>query len=204
MHTALRATSQTLATLLGQRLAEIADLAPFFGPGGTMVVSLATPDEMETLGEEGVSLWLYRLVRDESLLNRPPKRVGFDGLQRRPLPVRCHYLITPIVEAATAAAAETEQTILGRVLQCFHDQPFLRGVDLQNDFAGTAIELTARLEPLALEEITRIWDALDRSYQLCLSYEVTVVEIASAKETESASPVEILLSEYGTMRRSAS
>jgi hypothetical protein len=204
MHTALRATSQTLAAVIGRRLAEVPDLAPLFGPGGNMVVSLATPDELETIGDQGVSLWLYRLVRDENLINRPPRRVGFDTLQRRPLPVRCHYLVTPIIEAATASAAETEQTILGRILQCFYDQPFLRGVDLQNDFAGTSVELTARLEPLSLEEITRVWDALDRSYQLCLSYEVTVVEIDAAREPEQASPVEIVLPEYGTMRRQAS
>jgi hypothetical protein len=42
---------------------------------------------------------------------------------------------------------------------------------------------------MALEEITRIWDALNESYQLCLTYEVSIAWIASRNESESAAPV---------------
>jgi hypothetical protein len=54
-----------------------------------------------------------------------------------------------------------------------------------------------RLEPLSLESITRVWEALDRPYQLCVSYEVTVVPIDSAHEPVVVVPVDVVVPEYG-------
>jgi hypothetical protein len=177
MITALRATSETLAAAVRRSLRAEATLTALFAAPGA--VSLATPDEMAQAGVTGLSVWLYRVDRDDMLLNMDEETVDAGLIRRRPLPVRLHYLFTPIISLTAATAPETEQHILGAVLQTFHDHPFLRGPDLQGDFAGTDVELTVRLEHLAIEETTRIWDSLDRSYQLCLSYEVSVVLIAS-------------------------
>jgi len=57
--------------------------------------------------------------------------------------------------------------------------------------------LKLRLEPLSLDEITKVWDALEDSYQLSVSYEVSLVDIASELEPELVSPVEVTLVEYG-------
>jgi hypothetical protein len=54
-----------------------------------------------------------------------------------------------------------------------------------------------RLEPMSLEEITRVWDALEGSYQLSVSYEVSVVNITPELEPERVAPVEIAMPEYG-------
>ena len=199
MYTALRATSQTLAEYLRQRLESDSNLATFFDSalGGTMVVSLNTPQEMTENDAQGLSVWLYRVVRDEQRLNLPPERLDQNHLRRTPLPVRLHYLITPIAKSNTGANPETEQAILGKVLQAFHDYPKLRGTHLQDDLEGTTVELNIRLEPMSLEEVTRVWDALDRSYQLSVSYEVSVVHIQSEREADDVAPVEVVLPEYG-------
>jgi hypothetical protein len=193
MYTALRATSQTLAEYLRQRLEADANLGPFFSSslGGTMVVSLNTPQQMADNDTEGLSVWLYRVVRDDQRLNAPPERIDGNQLRRTPLPVRLHYLVAPITGSGAEASPETEQ------LQAFHDHPKLRGTDLQDDFRGTTVELNVRLEPLSLEEITRVWDALDRSYQLSVSYEVSVVYIYSEREPDDITPVEVVLPEFG-------
>ena len=88
--------------------------------------------------------------------------------------------------------------MLGKVLQTFHDHPVVRGVDLQGSLEGTAVELRVTLETLSLEEITRIWTALnaESGYQLSVSYEVQVVEIESARETEEVVPVMELVPQY--------
>jgi uncharacterized protein DUF4255 len=75
----------------------------------------------------------------------------------------------------------------------------LRGAELQAEFAGTEIELRVRLEPLTLEEITRVWEALEGSYQLSVSYELSVVNIVPELESERVSPVEIAIPEYGVI-----
>jgi hypothetical protein len=202
MYTALRATSLTLAQFLRSRFETDPNLAPFFNPGlgGTMVVSLQTPEEMNAAPEEeGLSVWLYRVVRDEDRLNLPPERLGPGRIHRAPLPLRLHYLMTPLTNAKANAGPETEQVVLGKVLQTFYDHPLLSGADLQDDFSGTTLELAVRLETLSLEEIARVWDSLEGSFQLSASYEVSLVMIRSGLEPEDVPPVEVVLPEFGTI-----
>ncbi|HET9297769.1 MAG TPA: DUF4255 domain-containing protein [Candidatus Binatia bacterium] len=194
MYTALRATSRTLAKFLETKFQADPLLSGFFGGG--MVVSLATPQEMNEKPAEGLSVWLYRIIRDEQRLNDPPVRISATELQPPPLPVRLHYLITPVTNQQTGDP-ETEQLILGKVLQLFHSQSVLRGADLQAEFSGTETELRVRLEPQSLEEVTRVWEALEGSYQLSVSYEVSVVNILPELEPEQVSPVMISMPEYG-------
>ncbi len=194
MYTALRATSRTLAKFLETKFQADPLLSGFFGGG--MVVSLATPQEMNEKPAEGLSVWLYRIIRDEQRLNDPPVRISATELQPPPLPVRLHYLITPVTNQQTGDP-ETEQLILGKVLQLFHSQSVLRGADLQAEFSGTETELRVRLEPQSLEDVTRVWEALEGSYQLSVSYEVSVVNITPDLEPEQVSPVMISMPEYG-------
>jgi hypothetical protein len=197
MHTALRATSKTLAKLLQERL-EV-DLAAQFVTG-SKVVSLATPEEMTDGNRQGLSVWLYAVIRDPEQLNAPPARTGPGRRRRPPLPLRAHYLMTPlVVNTGTPDPSETEHEILGVVLQTFHDHPVLRGPDLQDTLRGTDAELFVRLEQLSLESITRMWESLQRSYQLSVSYEVSVVHIDSRRQPEDLSPVTTAIPEYGLM-----
>jgi hypothetical protein len=96
-----------------------------------------------------------------------------------------------------AQSPETEQLILGKALQLFHSLPILRGVHLRGDFAGTQVVLHMRLEPLSLEDLSRVYDALERSFQLSVSYEVSVVYIESELEPEDVTPVEVVIPEVG-------
>jgi hypothetical protein len=197
--TALRATSLTLRGLLRSEFAATPLLAPSFVAGGGMTVNLATPQEMLTAGDTGISLWLYRIVRDEQRLNMSPTRVGLDREQRAPLPLRLHYLITPLADGNRAV--EMEQALMGRVLQTFHDIPIVEGALLRDDFAGTGARLTVRLESHGVEEITRVWDALERPYQLCVSYEVSVVLVDSHRPLQPVPPVRSASVETGVAER---
>jgi hypothetical protein len=186
--------------LLSRALITDSELDVFFDPGlgGAMVVSLDTPQELVTLQREGVALWLYRVRRDDQTLNTPPRRLASNRIVPPPLPLRLHYLVVPVVEHATRPqASELEQHILGKTLQVFNDSTSLRGSLLLDDLAGLDLELFVRLEPMSLEEITRVWDALDLSYQLSVSYEVSVLPIASALAVDEVRPVDVALPEYG-------
>ncbi|MGF6871002.1 DUF4255 domain-containing protein [Paraburkholderia sp. MM5477-R1] len=196
MFTHIRAASLTLQSVLQRRFRADPGLAQMFDPmmGGTAIISLATPDGMETAGDTGLSMWLYRLIRDEQLLNEPPRRIPTNLVRRQPLPVRAHYLMTPIITGnAKMPAPEAEQLIIGSVLQTFHDEPLISGSDLAGSYEGTAIELAVRLETLGLDETSRIWEGLERSYQLSISYEVAVVVIGSALQPISAPTVKVVM-----------
>jgi len=192
MYQALFATSETIRRYLEDRIVGIAI-------AGFMPVVLNTPEEIRSTNSQGISVWLYRIVRDADRLNDPPERLAWNQVKPPPLPLRLHYLITPVTDNANPAlgSPSDEQLLLGRVLQIFHSHPILRGADLQGPFVGTAAELRMRLEPMTLEEITRVWEALEGSYQLSVSYEVSLVNIDVDTEPEEVSPVQVALPEYG-------
>jgi hypothetical protein len=204
VYTALRATSVTITQLLESRLRADPALGTLFDPGlgGTMEVSLRTPQEMREASQQGLSVWLYRVARDEQLLNVPPRRVSVDRLRPLPLPLRLHYLMSPIIVNGdnAAAAPALEQAVLGKVLQTFHDTPIVEGADLRDDLVGSGATLHVRLEPQGLEEITRVWDALEASYQLCVSYEVGVVLVESDRPDRAVSVVDVVAPETGVAR----
>jgi hypothetical protein len=205
MSTALRDTSVSLQTLIENTLSADPEVQALLPPGDTLKVSLNTPDEMEEAGDQGLSLWLYRVVRDDNRLNAPPTRTAPDRLRPPPLPMRLHYLLTPLFERLHGIAApELEQTLLGKVLQLFYETPQLRHGMLVGVLAGQDLEITVRLETLSLDELARVWDSLDRSYQLSLAYEVAVVPILSRRSIFSGPPVGIFLPEYGVAAQVAS
>ena len=201
---AINATTGTLVNLLSAQFIADPLLRPFFdaGMGGGMVLSARTPQEMADSNEAGLSVWLYRIARDAEMLNMPPRRTGVDSFEYRPLPLRLHYLMTPVVNDTDVSGNDPglEQFVIGKVLQTLHDTPVLKGALLQGDLAGSGACLTVRLEPLNLEEITRVWDAMESSYQLCISYEVSLVLIASNKDDERIAAVGSLEPEYGVIR----
>jgi hypothetical protein len=196
MHTALRATSRTLQEYL--RTGFIADsaLGPFFDPaqGGSMQVSLNTPEEMETNNLEGLSVWLYRIERDDQRLNAPPTRPTPNRLAPTSLPLRLHYLVAPMVALDSAfplVSPGREQEILGKAMQLLYVRPVLRGADLRDTLTGSDERISIRLEPMSLEEITRVWNALEQPYQLSVSYEATLALVAADAQPAVIAPVRI-------------
>jgi hypothetical protein len=205
---AISATTATLIALLEESFGADPLFAGFFaagGGGGNRVVSPRTPQEMGLAQDTGLSVWLYQIARDPELLNLPQERLTTDRSARRPLPLRLHYLLTPVVQDEDPGNNDPgmEQLIIGKVLQTFHDHPKLSGVQLRGSLTGSGTSIRVRLEPLALEEITRVWDALESSYQLCVSYEVSLVMVASDSESVRTAPVESVEPEHGLMREVA-
>jgi hypothetical protein len=179
--TAIRGASLTLKALLEEHITRSTE-PQIRG----VAIDLRSPREMRDDDDEGISLWLYRVTRDPDLLNRPPPRVAPDQFAYPPVPVDLYFLVTPI-----QPEPEDEQALLGRVLQVFHDHPVLRGSDLQDSLSGQDEELRVHLEMLSLEELTRVWNALQQPYQLSVSYLVQVVTIASDREPVRRSPVAV-------------
>jgi hypothetical protein len=190
MSTSLLATSQSIQSVLLEAMQADPALSAFFPPLGPSVISLATPDDMVDQSLTGVSVWLYRVVRDDYLLNSPPRRLPPDHLRPPPLPLRLHYLMTPMMRGnAGQPAPDTDQHLLGAILRTFHVQPLLSGASLAGSLAGTDGEIAVRLESPGLEELARVWDTLDQPYRASLCYEASVVEVESTRADYSGPPV---------------
>jgi hypothetical protein len=201
MYTWIRAATATLAGVLTERFEADPGLRTFFdtAAGGTMRVSARTPQAMNDSAQRGLSVWLYRVARDEHLLNHPPRRIAPDRMERRRLPLLLHYLLTPVVAGEDLDEPGLEQAIVGKVLQVFHDSPLLSGARLRDDLVGSGVELGVRFEPMALEDATNVWDALELPYRLCVGYEVSMVLLASEEEASRLSPVRVVHANHGVI-----
>jgi hypothetical protein len=184
--TAIRAVSLTLKALLKEHITDSTE------PQLTNVtIYLKSPKEMREDQVAGVSLWLYRVNRSDHVLNQPPPRIDQNQQVPHPLPVNLYYLVTPMT-----SDPEAEQALMGRVLQVFNDHSVLRGTDLQDALKGSSDKLRLILETLSLEELTRVWNALQEPYQLSACYVVQLVTIDSDHEPVRFVPVETAESKY--------
>jgi hypothetical protein len=204
MYTSIYAASVALSSYLEAELASVP--GPDLGfSGGPRVVVLNSPYELrEEIKQEGLSVWLYRIERDENRVNVPPVRLPGDRLKPPPLPLRLHFLMTPVTFKGTGASPDVDQMMLGRVMQALHTRPILQGADWAGTFLeGSDAQLHLHLETLPLDELSRVWDALEGSFTLAVSYEATIVNIDVATEPVRISPVQIALPEVSVILEEA-
>ena len=177
--TALRAVSLTLQSMLDAEITQSSD--PQING---VKVFLLSPKAVREKEKSGISVWLYRVQREPDTLNRPPERISPSQIRYRPLPLTLHYLLCAVLDEP-----KDEQAILGKIVQVFHDHAILRGSALKDSLQGEDHELRLVLEALTLEELARVWDALNEPYQLSLSYVVQVVTIDSDRDLVQRPPV---------------
>jgi hypothetical protein len=158
---ALRATCRTLAAAVQAALAGAPELS---GPleEGALRVHAGSPAEA---AGAGVHVWLYRVTYDDAVVNAPTPAPG-----PRPLAVRLHFLVAPVVDGAPAL----EQLILGTVMQWLHDHPVLPTNIVQDELAGTHSLVRVQFVELPLDTVTQLWLALGARYRASAAYEVTV------------------------------
>ncbi len=140
-------------------------------------ISLLAP-AVPSSGPPILSLYLYHIQPETYLRNQPVRSDG-PTLRFPPLAVELSYLITPQEDQAAQ-----NQLVLGRVLQYFHDYPAvgdLNGIRLDDSFGAGSTEIRMMLETLNVDEISRVWTALQTPYQLSVAYKVRVVMIDSAR-----------------------
>lgn len=134
-------------------------------------------------------LFLYEIAQDPTTRNRPPLRNDVPGgvvTTKAPLPLVLRYLLT-----AFAGDRVTEQRMLARTMQALYDRPLKLGPDLVGDpaplgLAGTNVILKVHLATLTLDERTRIWHSIQRSYRLSVIYEVRLVELDAEQQSTTS------------------
>jgi hypothetical protein len=125
-----------------------------------------TPDNATRM-----SLYLYHIginnvQRNQRLLAQP----GRDDEQRlAPLPLVLKYLATPVDDE------ESNQMVMGRLLQFIYDNPKLDSLDNQplgDSFGGASRFLRVVPDLLNVEQLTQLWNAFNQPYRLSLAFQV--------------------------------
>jgi len=140
-------------------------------------ISLDSPFDLQDNDSVKLSIYLYRITENANTKNQIPVKGDGAQIRKAPLTLDLHYLVTPLVGTVT-----DQQIILGKVMQVLYDRAILQGADLTGSLASSRQELRVILNPVALEELTRVWQSMEMSYRLSVVYLVRVVMVDSIDE----------------------
>lgn len=201
---AIGGVSTTLQTLLSDRMEwpdGITSAPVTVGPP-----PFSTADVNPRLEPPRVNLFLYRVTENGFLQSQEiPGRGAGSAFGHPPLSLNLHFLLTAygneqIEDQATVFDDTNAQFLLGSAMRVLHDLPIVTpnlatvrppsGVIVLHESLREDFErVKTTLEPLTLEDITKIWTALGLRMRLGASYVVNVVQIESRRRRTFPRPV---------------
>jgi hypothetical protein len=140
-------------------------------------ISLESPFDLRDNDSVRLSIYLYRIIENASTKNQFPVQGNGARLRKAPLTLDLLYLVTPLV-----GSPREQQIVLGKVMQVLYDRAILQGPDLAGLLRNSGEEIRIILNPVTLEETTRVWQALEMSYRLSVCYMARVAMVDSRRE----------------------
>lgn len=159
-------------------------------------ISLESPADLEGNDTVRLSIYLYRIAEDAQSKNRPPINDGRGRLRKPPLALDLYYLVTPLM-----GQPREQQIVLGKTMQVLYDRATLQGTDLFGSLQSSGETVRVILNPVTLEETTRVWQALEMSYRLSVVYVVRVALMDSQRQ-QVFQPVIEEVAEFGGLEPS--
>jgi Pvc16 N-terminal domain len=146
-------------------------------------ISLESPAALESNNSVRLSMYLYRILENPYMKNRFP--VEGPGAQQRksPLTLDLSYVLTPMI-----GTPREQQIVLGKAMQVLYDRAILSGSDLNGSLGTSGEEIRLILNPVSLEELTRVWQALEIPYRLSVCY-IARVAIVESEQQKFSQPV---------------
>jgi hypothetical protein len=157
-------------------------------------ISLESPADLEDNNSVRLSMYLYRILENPYMKNRFPVEGTGGKLRKPPLTLDLYYLLTPMV-----GTPREQMIVLGKTMQVLYDRPILEGADLSGSLGTTSEAIRLILNPVSLEELTRVWQALEIPYRLSVCYLARVIILDSELE-QFGQPVVSRRITYGTLR----
>jgi hypothetical protein len=192
-YSAINGVSLTLRKLLLDRME--------FTPAN-LAVTISTPfveaNQNPTGGNttpegERINLFLYQVSENPFVKNQDlPNNRGSRGTL--PLSLNLHYLITAYgstLQNGTHIDESKAQQLLGSAMRVLNDYPIITEslvTTRLSPVGQTILDMALRgqyetiklcLDPISIEDLTKIWTALTVPYRLSVAYSVSVVQIES-------------------------
>ena len=166
---------------------------------GELAVTALPPDRIPTGSDERsqLNIYLYRITPNTAWRAVPAS--GAAGAEARPVPLSLdlHYLLTAYGERDYHA-----ETLLGSAMELLHEAPILTretiaplltaltergdaGASVFADVIKSIDRITLSPEFLSMEDMTKLWSALQARYRLSATYQVSVL-MRDASDAEPA------------------
>jgi len=140
---------------------------------------------------EKINLYLYQVLEHAFTKNQPKVPIDDNSVRSPPLTLRLYYLLTPYASDPLSA-----HKVLGHAMRVFFDNGIVAEADLAESLRLATDHVSIVLLSTKLEDLTRIWNALQTPYRLSVCYEVRVVPIESSR-VEASSRVTSRTNVYG-------
>jgi hypothetical protein len=147
-------------------------------------VTIRPPDKAHD-GQAGnqVNLFLFRASPNASWRNvsTEPAGTGPGGPRQPPLALDLLYLLSAHGRDDDDPEPFSHR-LLGEAMRVLHERPVLDPAELDPAPAGGVERVRVTLQPLSLEEMTKLWSIFQAPYRPSVVYEATVVLIDRAPE----------------------
>lgn len=189
---AIAAVTATLQAILFQNLTAEPDLAD-------TVVTILPPDKARgALNSNQLNLFLYQILPNAAWRNlNIPSQVKSGESGMPPLALNLYYLVTAFGKDNDAIQPFGHE-LMGKTMSVLYDHALLGPDEIRN---ATAANLAASdldkqveriritLQPLSVEEISKLWTGFATQYRLSSAYEVSVALIESTQPVKTPLPI---------------
>lgn len=144
---------------------------------GTKVTTRPPDKARDAQAGNQVNLFLYHTQTNAAWRNIDLS----PGTAQPPLALNLYYLLSAYGQNDDDPDPYSHR-LLGEAMRLLHVQPVLDPAAIQGALEGNNLHLQAErvritLQPLSLEEMTKLWSACQTQYRLSVAYEVSVVLI---------------------------
>jgi hypothetical protein len=170
--------SDTLVNLLKSNIDDFSD--------ETQDVIIASPTDIpQQPAKTEIALYLYSIIENPDLKNEERLRIDHKTSRRSPLSLDLYYMLTVYPVFSNDANEQHGHNLsahrtMGRAMRVFYDNGILAGSMLRGTLLNSAQELRITLNPITVEDLTRIWSVFpEASYRTSVCYLVTPIRIDS-------------------------
>ena len=145
-----------------------------------------------------LNLFLYQTLPNAAWRNMDvPRQVMPGETGMPPLALKLYYLMTAYGRDNDTTQPFSQQ-VLGKAMSVLHDHALLGPEEIRaataaslprNDLDRQVERVRFTLQPLTLEELSKLWTGLQTQYRLSVAYEATVVLIDSTQPSRTPLPV---------------
>ncbi len=126
-----------------------------------------------------IGLYLYD-VKEETIVARAPRvSAGGTGFSRPPVPYSLYYMVFINGSSQMGLKAPDSQKIIGRVAQIVSDNSAVYPHELQPWLDAREPPIVLSQAKMALDDKVRVWQAINKPYQISLFYKAAPVYMSS-------------------------
>ena len=126
-----------------------------------------------------VGLYLYDIVEDVQVTTPRLIERGRAELSKPPRPYTLYYMVFINGSSQMGLKAPDIQKIIGKVAQIVNDNNSVRPDELQSWLTTQEPPITLSQAKISLEEKVRVWQAINKPYQISLFYKAAPVYLSS-------------------------